>query len=149
MRTIFGCWTSASRKTVKPILEAHDHFLIYPVQFEGLETSPCIAYLGAAPNQQILPALQWSVTSLHKKRFFLVGSDYVFPRAAHAIIKDCLQRLGAELAGEDYLPLGSQEVAAAVSAIARAKPDMILNTINGDSNIAFFRGLRAAGIAPA
>jgi urea transport system substrate-binding protein len=70
--TVFGCWTSASRKTVKPIFEAHDHFLIYPVQFEGLETSPCIAYMGAAPNQQILPAVQWALTSLHKKRFFLV-----------------------------------------------------------------------------
>ena len=80
--TVFGCWTSASRKTVQPVFEGHDHLLIYPVQFEGLETSPCIVYLGAAPNQQILPAVQWAVTSLHKKRFFLVGSDYVFPRAA-------------------------------------------------------------------
>ena len=90
--TVFGCWTSASRKTVKPIFEAHDNLLIYPVQFEGLETSPCILYMGAAPNQQILPALKWAMTSLHKKRFYLVGSDYVFPRAANAIIKDHLQR---------------------------------------------------------
>ncbi|HYT90815.1 MAG TPA: transporter substrate-binding protein, partial [Gemmataceae bacterium] len=58
--TVFGCWTSASRKTVRPVFETHDHLLIYPVQFEGLETSPCIVYLGAAPNEQILPALEWA-----------------------------------------------------------------------------------------
>jgi urea transport system substrate-binding protein len=147
--TVFGCWTSASRKTVKPVFEGHDHLLIYPVQYEGLETSPAIVYLGAAPNQQILPAVEWAVKSLRKKRFFLVGSDYVFPRAAHAIIKDHLKRLGAEVVGEEFLLLGSQKVEAVVGAIARAKPDMILNTINGDSNTAFFRGLRAAGIKPA
>jgi urea transport system substrate-binding protein len=147
--TVFGCWTSASRKTVKPVFEKHDHLLIYPVQFEGLETSPCIFYMGAAPNQQILPAVQWAVRSLHKKRFFLVGSDYVFPRAAHAIIKDYLQRAGMQVVGEEYVSLGNQKFEAVVSAIARAQPDMILNTINGDSNTGFFRALRAAGITPA
>jgi urea transport system substrate-binding protein len=146
---VFGCWTSASRKTVRPVFEEHDHLLIYPVQFEGLETSPCIVYLGAAPNQQILPAVEWAVTSLHKKRLFLVGSDYVFPRAAHAIIKDHLQSAQAHVVGEEYAPLGSQSFEAVINAIARAKPDLILNTINGDSNIAFFRALRAAGISSA
>jgi urea transport system substrate-binding protein len=147
--TVFGCWTSASRKTVKPVFEGHDHLLIYPLQFEGLETSPCIVYLGAAPNQQILPAVQWAATSLQKKRFFLVGSDYVFPRAANAIIKDHLRGGGAQVVGEEYVPLGSQKVEAVVAALARAKPDMILNTINGDTNTAFFRALRAADITPA
>jgi urea transport system substrate-binding protein len=147
--TVFGCWTSASRKAVRPVFEKYDHLLIYPVQFEGLETSPCIIYLGAAPNQQILPAVEWAVTALGKKRFFLVGSDYVFPRAAHAIIKDHLQRAGAQVVGEQFVPLGSQKVEGVMSALARTKPDMILNTINGDSNTAFFRALRAAGITPA
>jgi urea transport system substrate-binding protein len=147
--TVFGCWTSASRKTVRPVFEAHNHLLIYPVQFEGLETSPSIVYMGAAPNQQILPAARWAVTSLQKRRFFLIGSDYIFPRAAHAIIKDDLKRAGAQVVGEEYVPLGSQKVEAAVAALARAKPDMVLNTINGDSNIAFFRALRGAGITPA
>jgi urea transport system substrate-binding protein len=147
--TVLGCWTSASRKTVKPIFEEHDHLLIYPVQFEGLETSPCIVYLGAAPNQQILPAVDWAMRSLHGKKFFLVGSDYVFPRAAHEIIKDKLKEAGAEVVGERFVPLGSQNVDDAVHAIAEAKPDVILNTINGDSNVAFFRVLRAAGIQAA
>ncbi len=147
--TIFGCWSSAARKMVKPVVEKHDHLLIYPVQYEGMETSPCIVYLGAAPNQQIIPALKWATETVHKKRFFLVGSDYVFPRAANAIIKDYLRTQPVEIVGEHYLPLGAQEVQPLLEALVRAKPDMILNTINGDSNIAFFRGLRAAGIRSA
>lgn len=144
--TVFGCWTSASRKTVKPIFEEHDHLLVYPLQYEGLETSPCIMYLGAAPNQQILPALQWATANGFKKRFFLVGSDYVFPRAANAIIKDRMKREGHDIVGEEYVVLGSQKFDTIVSAIAKVKPDMILNTINGDSNVGFFRALREAGI---
>ena len=147
--TVFGCWTSASRKTVKPIFEQHDHLLVYPVQFEGLETSPCIVYMGAAPNQQILPAVDWAIQTLGKKRFFLAGSDYIFPRTAHAIIRDQLQRAGVQVVGEAYVPLGSQKLDAMVKALAKAKPDVILNSINGDSNTAFFRELRAAGIRSA
>jgi urea transport system substrate-binding protein len=134
---------------VRPVFERHDHLLVYPVQFEGLETSPCIVYLGAAPNEQIIPALQWAMTKLKKKRFFLVGSDYVFPRSANAIIKDQLKGTEGQVVGEEYAPLGSQKFEAVVNAIARTKPDMILNTVNGDSNIAFFRALRTAGITSA
>ncbi len=144
--TVFGCWTSASRKAVRPIVEEHDHLLIYPLRYEGLESSPNIIYLGAAPNQQILPAVEWAVSALGKKRFFLVGSDSVFPLASHEIIKDDLQRLGAEVVGEQYLPMGSSDVEPLVAAIQQSQPDMILNIIIGDSNIAFFRELREAGI---
>jgi len=146
--TVFGCWTSGSRKTVKPIFEQHDHLLIYPVQYEGVESSPCIIYMGAAPNQQIIPAVEWAVKSQNKRRFFLVGSDYVFPRMANEVIKDQLKKLGVELVGEQYVPLGSANVASAVAAIAQTRPDLVLNTINGDTNTAFFRALRAAGIKP-
>lgn len=86
--TVFGCWTSASRKTVLPVFEKYNHLLFYPVQYEGLEQSPNVVYTGAAPNQQIIPAIKWCVTALKAKRFFLVGSDYVLPRAANAIIRD-------------------------------------------------------------
>lgn len=147
--TVFGCWNSAGRKTAKQVFEKHDHLLIYPVQYEGIETSPCIVYMGAAPNQQILPALDWAVKSENKKTFFLIGSDYVFPRTAHEVIKDHLKTLGATVLGEAFVPLGSQKVETAVAAIVRLRPDMILNTINGDTNISFFRALRAAGVKPA
>lgn len=146
--TVFGCWTSACRKTVKPVFEEHNHLLVYPLQYEGCETSPNIVYMGAAPNQQIIPAIEWAVKQQGKKRFFLIGSDYVFPRTADAVIKDYLTQLGAEVVGEEYLPLGGLDVAAAVEKIVAAKPDMILNTINGDTNTPFLRALRAAGIDP-
>jgi urea transport system substrate-binding protein len=146
--TIFGCWTSASRKTVVPIFEELDHLLVYPVQYEGIEESPNVIYTGAAPNQQIIPAVKWAYAFAEKRRYFLVGSDYVFPRVAHEIIEDQLHELGAEMVGEAFLPLGSTEVAAIVDQIQNAQPDVILNTINGDSNIAFFAALRLANITP-
>jgi urea transport system substrate-binding protein len=146
--TIFGCWTSASRKMVLPIVEKHDHLLFYPVQYEGLEQSPNIIYTGAAPNQQIIPAVKWAVSKLNKRRFFLVGSDYVFPRCANAIIRDTTASLNAEVVGEEYLLLGSSDVAEIVRRIVAARPDMILNTVNGDSNVALFRALRTVGIKP-
>jgi urea transport system substrate-binding protein len=146
--TIFGCWTSASRKTVLPVLQKYDHLLFYPVQYEGLEQSPNVVYTGAAPNQQIIPAVKWCVSSLKKNKLFLVGSDYVFPRTANAIIRDQARSIGAEVVGEEYLAMGSTEVRDLVRKIVAARPDAILNTINGDSNVAFFRALRAAGVTP-
>ncbi len=148
VQVVFGCWTSASRKTVRPVFEAADHLLFYPVQYEGLETSPNIFYTGAAPNQQIIPAVKWAFDTIGK-RVFLVGSDYVFPRTANAIIRDQVRALRGEVVGEEYLPLGGRDVQPIVAKIAAAKPDVILNTINGDSNIAFFAALRAAGITAA
>jgi urea transport system substrate-binding protein len=143
--TVFGCWTSASRKTVVPLFEELDHLLVYPLQYEGIEESPNVIYTGATPNQQVIPAVKWAYNVLEKKRFFLVGSDYVFPRVVHEIIKDQLQDLGAELAGEAFLRLGDSDVRPIIDQIESANPDMILNSINGNSNIAFFRELRAAG----
>ena len=146
---IFGCWTSSARRAMKPVVEANDHLLVYPLQYEGLEDSPNILHMGAAPNQQIIPAVKWSYAFLDKRRFFLVGSDYVFPRAAHEIIKDQLKTMGkAEMVGEAFLPLGETEVEPVVQQIVAAKPDIILNTVNGDSNVALFRALRAAGVRP-
>jgi urea transport system substrate-binding protein len=145
--TIFGCWTSASRKNVKEIVEKHNHLLIYPLQYEGLEDSPNIIYTGAAPNQQIIPAVKWSLDNLGKK-FFLVGSDYVFPHTANAIIRDQLTALQGEVVGEEYLLLGSKEVGRIIDQIKQSRAEVILNTINGDSNIPFFHALRQAGISP-
>jgi urea transport system substrate-binding protein len=144
---VFGCWTSASRKTVRPIFEELGGLLFYPVQYEGLEESPNIVYLGAAPNQQIIPAVKWAFDNIGT-RFYLVGSDYVFPRAANAVIGDQVKALGGHILGEDYIPLGHTDVQAIVARIVAAHPDVILNTINGDTNVAFFRALRAAGIYP-
>jgi urea transport system substrate-binding protein len=142
---LFGSWTSASRKAVKEVVERNDHLLFYPLQYEGLEESQHVVYLGAVPNQQILPALRWSLANLGS-RFFLVGSDYLFPRAANAVIKAQLERWPFTIAGEAYIPLGSRDVAAAVRGIADARPDVVINTLNGDTNVAFFEALRDAGL---
>jgi urea transport system substrate-binding protein len=147
VRVVFGCWTSASRKTVKPIFEKNNHLLFYPVQYEGLEQSPNIIYTGAAPNQQIIPAVKWSLDNLGK-RVFLVGSDYVFPRTANAIIKDQVTALRGQILGEEYILLGSTDVEGVIRKIVQTTPDVILNTINGDTNVAFFRELRKASITP-
>ena len=144
--TIFGGWSSAGRKTLVPILEELDHLLVYPVQYEGIEESPNVIYTGGAPNQQIIPAVKWAYAFKNKRKFFLIGSDYVFPRVAHEIIKDQLQILGAELVGEEFVLLGSTDFGPVVEKIVRAQPDVILNCINGDTNTAFFTQLRAAGI---
>ena len=142
---IVGCWTSACRKTVKPIVERHGALMIYPMAFEGLEISPNIIYVGAAPNQQVLPAVNWCFENLGK-RFFVVGSDYVWPHSVNAIIGDQLKALGAELVGEAYIPFGGLDPADVVRQIRETKPDVILSTVVGDSNAPFYRALRAAGM---
>ena len=144
---VFGCWTSASRKAVLPALEHSSGLLFYPVQYEGLEQSPNIFYTGAAPNQQIVPGVNYLLAQ-GKRKIFLLGSDYIFPRTANLIVKAQLAALGGELAGEVYLPLGSREVDEPIAHILAVKPDAILNTLNGDSNVAFFQKLREAGLKP-
>jgi urea transport system substrate-binding protein len=146
--TLLGCWTSASRKAVVPVVERHNHLLFYPVQYEGVEQSPNVVYLGPVPNQQILPALRWLVGFEGRRRWFLVGSDYVFPVTANAVIRDEARARGVEVVGEAYLLLGSTDVADVVRKIAETKPDLVVNTINGDTNVAFFRELRRARITP-
>ncbi|MBD2361795.1 urea ABC transporter substrate-binding protein [Anabaena minutissima FACHB-250] len=146
---VFGCWTSASRKNVKPVFESKDHMLWYPVQYEGQECSKNIFYTGAAPNQQIEPSVDWLLKNKGKE-FFLVGSDYVFPRTANTVIKSQLEALGGKTVGEDYLPLGNTEVTPIISKIKQALPNggIIYNTLNGDSNVAFFKQLKGAGLTP-
>lgn len=145
---IFGCWTSASRKNVLPVVEAHDHLLVYPMAYEGLEQSPNIIYTGAAPNQQITPAVQWCHDTLRARRFFLAGSDYIWPHCVNAIITDQLKGLDAELVGEAYLDFGSTDVDELVARIVATKPDVILSTVVGDSALPFARAVRAAGMTP-
>jgi urea transport system substrate-binding protein len=141
---IFGCWTSASRKAVLPVVEANNGLLFYPVQYEGLESSPNIFYTGAEPTQQIIPGVKYLLDQ-GKKKIFLLGSDYVFPRTANTIIKAQLKDAGAELAGEEYLPLGGTEFSTILAKIKDAKPDAIFSTLNGDSNVAFFKQYKDAG----
>ena len=142
---VFGCWTSASRKAVLPVFEQLKGLLFYPVQYEGLEMSPNIFYTGATTNQQIVPAVDYLIEKGMKKQF-LLGSDYVFPRTANDIIKAQLKAKGAELAGEEYTPLGHTDYATVITKLKAANPQVVFSTLNGDSNVAFFKQLKDAGI---
>src|SRR5262249_10421155 len=142
----FGCWTSACRKAVKPVFEKHNHLLFYPLYYEGLESSPNIVYTGGTPNQQIVPAVQWSYAFLGKRRFYLAGTDSVYPRTAHAIIQDKVRLLGGQVVGESYVPPGKTNLTSLVQQVAAAQPDIIVNSLNGSSNCAFIRALRKEAI---
>ncbi|WP_413745035.1 urea ABC transporter substrate-binding protein [Synechococcus sp. MIT S9451] len=150
---VFGGWTSASRKSMLPVYEAKNAFLYYPIQYEGQECSSNIFYAGATPNQQSEPATSFMFkdSPAAGKPFFLVGSDYVFPRTSNTITKAQLNSLGGSVVGEDYLPLGNTEVAPIIAKIKKALPDggVIINTLNGDQNVAFFKQIQDAGITPA
>lgn len=146
---IFGCWTSASRKAVLPVVEQNNGLLFYPVQYEGLESSPNIFYTGAEPTQQIIPGVEYLLKE-GKKKIFLLGSDYVFPRTANTIIKAQLADAKTKddavaMVGEEYIPLGGTEFSTIISKIKEAAPDAIFSTLNGDSNVAFFKQFKDAG----
>ena len=144
---VFGGWTSSSRKAMLPVFEDNNALLYYPVQYEGLEASPNIFYTGATTNQQIVPALDYlkeqGVTSL-----YLVGSDYVFPQTANRIIKAYAAANGMEILGEDYTPLGSTDFSTIVNKVRSSGADAVFNTLNGDSNVAFFREYKNVGLTP-
>ena len=142
---VFGCWTSASRKAVLPVFESKNGLLWYPVQYEGMESSKNIFYVGAAPNQQIVPAVDYLAQN-YGPRIFLVGSDYVFPRTANSVIKAQAAAKGYEIVGETYTPMGHTDYATIINKIRAAKPDFVFNTLNGDSNVSFFKQLKDSGI---
>lgn len=137
---IFGCWSSSTRKAVKPVVEKFNSLLFYPVQYEGVESSPNIVYTGGSLNQHLLPSLAWAMNNLGKS-FFLVGVDYIYSHVAHTIIKDVIINLGGTVVGEEYFPLGSQDVGSVLDDIEKKKPQVILSTISGDTNIGFFKDL--------
>lgn len=142
---LFACWTSSCRKALKPVVEKHRHIMFYPVQYEGLEQSANIVYTGSAPNQQVVPGIYWAMKHLGK-RVYLIGSDYIFPRLANRIITDMIKASGAELLAERYRALGDRDFSREAEEIRRLQPDVVLNTINGQSNQYLFRALREAGL---
>jgi urea transport system substrate-binding protein len=147
---IFGCWTSVSRKFILPILEENDGLLFYPVPYEGNERSKHVVYTGAVPNQQSLPAVDYLWKEKSKKKFYLLGSDYIFPRTTNKAVTDYLKKEhNAEPVATKYVPLGHKDFADIVADIKKQQPDVVLNTLVGDSNLTFFAALNAAEIKPA
>ena len=150
--TVFGCWTSRSRKAVLPIFERFNGLLFYPLQYEGNESSFNAVYTGSTPNQQTLPAVDWLISEQggSKKRFYLVGSGRVFPWTSHHILTKYIASLDQrdiEIVGFQYFDLGPRDFTETVRAIQAAEPDVIFSTINGISNHYFFRELAAQGFS--
>ncbi|CAM5243167.1 urea ABC transporter substrate-binding protein [Streptomyces spiroverticillatus] len=147
VRAVFGGYTSASRRTMVPLVEKHQGLLFFPTFYEGMEHSAHVVYTGATPNQVVAPAVKWFLDN-RGKRLFLVGSDYIYPRATNAVVKAQLAATGGTVAGEHYLPLGEmrpEAVADATARILRARPDAIVSTVVGDTNLPFFKALLDAG----
>ena len=146
---IFGCWTSASRKRVLPVLAEHSGLLFYPSQYEGEEQSPNVVYTGATPRQQALPAVD-HLLALGRRRFFLVGTDYVYPRTTNAIIRNYLasRGIGADAVNELYVPFGEKAWHERVHDIRRfaGRDGAIIATLSGDSNVHFFRERARQGL---
>jgi urea transport system substrate-binding protein len=150
---VFGCWTSVSRKSVLPVFEELNGLLFYPVQYEGEEMSRNIFYTGAAPNQQAIPAVEYLMSEEGGgyKRFFLLGTDYVYPRTTNKILRGFLHSKG--IADSDiqevYTPFGHSDYQTIVNDIKRFAAGgkaAVISTINGDSNVPFYKELGNAGV---
>jgi urea transport system substrate-binding protein len=142
---IFGCYTSASRKAVLPVMERYKGLLYYPTYYEGLEQSPNIMYTAQEGTQSAIASLDWLMKNKGKS-FYLIGSDYIWPRTMNKIANLHLKKIGGSVVGESYYPLGSIEFASEINKIRSAKPDVIWSTVVGGSNVAFYKQLNAAGI---
>lgn len=142
---VFGGWTSSSRKAMLPVFESKNSLLFYPVQYEGLEASKNIFYTGATTNQQIVPGMDY-LKEQGKTKVFLVGSDYVFPQTANKIINAYAEANGIEIVGEEYAPMGHTDFSTIVNKLKASGADAVFNTLNGDSNVAFFKEYKNVGL---
>lgn len=144
---VFGCWTSASRKAVLPIFEQENGMLYYPTFYEGLEQSKNVIYTGQEATQQIIAGLDWVAKEKSAKSFFLIGSDYIWPRTSNKIARKHIEKfLKGTVVGEEYYPLGHTNFRSLINKIKLAKPDVIYSVVVGGSNVSWFKQLKAAGI---
>lgn len=144
---VFGCWTSASRKAVLPIFEHDNGLLYYPTFYEGLEQSKNVFYTGQEATQQILASLDWASKTLGAKSFYLVGSDYIWPRTSMKIARKHIENvLKGTVVGEEYYALGSTQFGSLINKIKLKKPDLVFGAVVGGSNVAWFKQLNAAGL---
>ncbi|MEI6713300.1 MAG: urea ABC transporter substrate-binding protein [Verrucomicrobiota bacterium] len=161
---VFGCWTSVSRKSVLPVFEKNNGLLFYPVQYEGEEESKNVFYTAEAVNQQATPAVDYMLAQ-GKKKFYLLGSDYVYPQTTNLVLLEYLLSKGVPIenigggfkkdasgkiisAGK-YTPFGHtdyQQIVAEIKQFAAGGKATVINTLNGDTNVPFFKEYAAAGL---
>lgn len=143
---VMGCYTSASRKAVLPVFKANKGLLYYPTYYEGQEEDPQVIYTSQEATQSVIASMEWMAKQGGGKSFFLVGSDYIYPRTCNKIAKATAKRLGVKILGEEYAPLGHTEFSSIINKVKAAKPDWIYSTVVGGSNVAFYKQLKAAGL---
>lgn len=146
--TLFGCWTTASRHAVRPVLEAFNAQLWYPASYEGLENCSQIFYTGFCANQQVELTINWLLRN-QKTRCYLLGWDQVFSYTLNKLMKVHLKHYGGEVVGEAYLPSSTMDFEAIITRIRQAQPDIIINTLRGDRNLSFYRQFYESGIRAA
>jgi urea transport system substrate-binding protein len=144
---VFGCYTSASRKAVLPVFEKGKGLLYYPTYYEGLEQSPNIMYTAQEATQSVIAAVNWLAPN-RGKNFYLIGSDYIWPRTTNKIAKPTIAKAGANVVGEDYFPLGHIEFGSVINKIKASGATVVLSTMVGGSNVAFYKQIKSAGIDP-
>ncbi|MGM9480488.1 urea ABC transporter substrate-binding protein [Roseateles sp. NT4] len=142
---LFGCWSSNCRQAVRPVVETHRHLLFYPLAYEGLEQSPHIIYTGPTPNQHALPAADWAMTGFGR-RVYLIGTEALYSRRVNAMLRDFILLSGGQVLGERYVPLAGTDMSGVLADLQALQPDLVLSTIGGSSNRAFFDALVAAGL---
>ncbi|MDD3444410.1 MAG: transporter substrate-binding domain-containing protein [Zavarzinia sp.] len=145
--TVFGCYTSASRKAVLPVFEKRNNLLFYPTYYEGFECSKNVIYTGSAPNQQLSTFIPWIIKNLGKKKFFIVGSNYIYPREMAKVCKILIEANGAEWVADEYLELGHSEWGSMVNKIKSSGCDVVLSNVVGDSVVAFYREFKNQGLS--
>jgi urea transport system substrate-binding protein len=145
--SVMGCWTSASRKAVLPVFEKENGLLYYPTFYEGLEESKNVFYTGQEATQQILASLDWVKKEKSAKTYYLIGSDYIWPRTSMKIARKHIEKvLGGTVVGEEFAPLGNTQFGSIINKIKLKKPDVIFAAVVGGSNVAWFKQLNAAGV---
>ena len=145
--SVYGCFTSASRKAVLPVFEEKDGLLYYPTFYEGLEQSKNVIYTGQEATQQTLAVLNWLGKEKSAKSFYFIGSDYIWPRTSNKIARKHIDAvLEGKVVGEDYFPLGTTAFNTVINKIKLKKPDVIFSTMVGGSNVSLYKQLKAAGI---
>jgi urea transport system substrate-binding protein len=147
---VMGCWTSASRKAVLPVFEKENGMLYYPTFYEGLEQSKNVIYTGQEATQQIIAGLDWIAKEKKAKTFYLIGSDYIWPRTSNKIARKHIENvLKGTVVGEEYYALGHTQFGSLINKIKLKKPDVIYAIVVGGSNVSFYKQLKAAGITGA
>ncbi|MEQ8349497.1 MAG: transporter substrate-binding domain-containing protein [Sneathiellaceae bacterium] len=144
--TVFGSYTSASRKAVLPVFEKRKNLYFYPTYYEGFECSKNVVYTGAVPNQQLSNFIPWIINTLGKKKFFIVGSNYIYPREMAKVCKILIEANGGEWLADEYLELGHSEWGAMVNKIKSSGCDVVLSNVVGDSVVAFYREYKNQGL---